>query len=85
MKRWGGGGRANSATNETELKPKFKKSYQEFWLQKEIYDLYPALRTTVIKLHLAFLTSYLVECGFSIVVQLAQNKEIPFRFANKVI
>jgi hypothetical protein len=34
------------------LKPKFKKSYQEFWLQKEIPDQYPAvvvwksLRTT---------------------------------------
>ena len=29
--------------NDIELKPKFKKSYQEFWLQKEISDRYPAL------------------------------------------
>jgi hypothetical protein len=26
-----------------ELKPKFKKSYQEFWLQKEISARYPSL------------------------------------------
>jgi hypothetical protein len=29
--------------NDFELKPKFKKSYQEFWLQKEIPDQYPAV------------------------------------------
>jgi hypothetical protein len=29
--------------NNFELKPKFKKSYQEFWLQKEIPDRYPAV------------------------------------------
>jgi hypothetical protein len=29
--------------NDFELKPKFKKAYQEFWLQKEILDWYPAV------------------------------------------
>ncbi|KAJ8879275.1 hypothetical protein PR048_019882 [Dryococelus australis] len=29
--------------NDSELKPKFKKSYQEFWLQKEIPNHYHAL------------------------------------------
>jgi hypothetical protein len=46
--------------NDIELKPKFKKSYQEFWLQTEISDRYPALWTVVKKLLVAFPTSYLV-------------------------
>ncbi|KAG8226426.1 hypothetical protein J437_LFUL007042 [Ladona fulva] len=29
--------------NDVELKPKFKINYQEFWLQKEVSDHYPAL------------------------------------------
>jgi hypothetical protein len=29
--------------DDIELKPKFKKLYQEFWLQKEISDHYRAL------------------------------------------
>lgn len=53
--------------NDIELKPKFKKSYQEFWLQKEISDRYPALWRVVKKLLVAFPTSYLVERGFSVV------------------
>ena len=28
--------------NDNELRPKFKKSYQDFWLQKKIY-CYPVL------------------------------------------
>ncbi|KAG8235940.1 hypothetical protein J437_LFUL015092 [Ladona fulva] len=28
--------------NDVELKPKFKINYQEFWLQKEVSDRYPA-------------------------------------------
>ncbi|KAG8239097.1 hypothetical protein J437_LFUL011705 [Ladona fulva] len=27
---------------DVELKPKFKINYQEFWLQKEVSDRYPA-------------------------------------------
>lgn len=60
--------------NDIELKPKFKKSYQEFWLQKEISDRYPALWTVVKKLLVAFPTSYLVERGFSVVIQLLSKQ-----------
>jgi hypothetical protein len=48
-----------------ELKPKFKKSYEEFWLQKETSGRYPSPWGVVKKLLLAFSTSYLVERGFS--------------------
>lgn len=40
--------------NDIELKPMFKKSYQDLWLQKEIADCYPALWTVVRKLPVAF-------------------------------
>jgi hypothetical protein len=52
--------------NDFELKPKFKKSHQEFWLQKEIPDRYPAVWREIKKL----LISYLVERGFSVVERL---------------
>ncbi|XP_034274523.1 protein FAM200A-like [Pantherophis guttatus] len=60
--------------NDIELKPKFKKLYQEFWLQKKISDRYPALWTVVKKLLVAFATSYLVEHGFSVVIQLLSKQ-----------
>jgi hypothetical protein len=53
-----------------ELKPKFKKSYQEFWLQNEISAHYPSLWGVVKKLLIAFPTSYLADHGFSVVMQL---------------
>jgi hypothetical protein len=49
--------------NDFRLKPKFKKSYQEFWLQKEIPDRYPAVWSEIKKLLISFPTSYLVERG----------------------
>ena len=71
--------------NDTELKPKFEKSYQDFWLQNEICDHYPALWTVIRKLLLAFPTSYLVERGFSAVYNFAPSKEIDSRFLNVMI
>jgi hypothetical protein len=59
--------------NDFELKPKFKKSYQEFWLQKEIPDRY-AVRREIKKLLISFPTSYLVERGFSVVVRLLSKQ-----------
>ncbi|KAJ8882298.1 hypothetical protein PR048_014100 [Dryococelus australis] len=53
--------------NDIELKPKLKKSYEKFRLQKEIPDCYPALWRVVKKLLVAFPTSYLVERCFSVV------------------
>jgi hypothetical protein len=60
--------------NDFELKPKFKKSYQEFWLQKEISDRYPAVWREIKKLLISFPTSYLVERGFSVVVRLLSKQ-----------
>jgi hypothetical protein len=60
--------------NDIELKPEFKKCYQDFWLQKKLCDRYPALWTVIGKLLLAFPTPYLVERGFSAVVQLCSNQ-----------
>ena len=56
--------------NDCELKPMFSKSYQHFWLQKEIAIRYPELWKRVKILLIAFPTSYLVERGFSAVSQL---------------
>jgi hypothetical protein len=60
--------------NDFELKPKFKKSYQEFWLQKEIPDRYPAVWREIKKLLISFPTAYLVERGFSVVVRLLSKQ-----------
>ncbi|XP_026579775.1 LOW QUALITY PROTEIN: zinc finger MYM-type protein 6-like [Pseudonaja textilis] len=65
--------------NDIELKPKFKKSYQEFWLQKEISDCYPALWTIVKKLLVAFPTSYLVERGFQLLSKQRNRLQITER------
>ena len=60
--------------NDVELKPRFKKSYQDFWLQKEISERYPALWKKVKMLVMAFPTSCLVERGFSAVAQLLSKQ-----------
>lgn len=60
-------------TNE-ELKPKFEKGYQEFWLQEIISTLYPELWKTVEKFLIAFPSSYLAERGFSAVTNLLSKK-----------
>jgi hypothetical protein len=49
-----------------ELKPKFKKSHQEFWLQKEISGRCPSLWGVVKKLLVAF--------GFSLVMQILSKQ-----------
>jgi hypothetical protein len=55
--------------NGIELKSKFKKSYHEFLLQKEISDCCRALWAVVKKLLVAFPKSCLVERGFSVAIQ----------------
>ena len=62
--------------NDFELHPKFAKSYQEFWLQKEVAIQYPALWEKVKILLIAFPTSYLVEKGFSSVSQLLGKQRL---------
>ena len=61
------------STNE-ELKPMFEQGYHTFWLQKEITILCSALWVNVQKLLTAFPSSYLVEQGFSAVMNLITNK-----------
>ena len=69
--------------NDIELKPKFKHSYQEFWLQKNISVRYPALWAVVQKLLVAFPTSYLVEQGFSRVTQLLSKQRNRIKIAER--
>ncbi len=56
--------------NDFELKPLFKQSYQQFWLQKEIPGRYPKLWEAIKLYFIAFPTSYMAERGFSAVTQL---------------
>ncbi|CAL4118894.1 unnamed protein product, partial [Meganyctiphanes norvegica] len=53
-----------------ELHPKLQVSFQDFWLQNKISESYPALWSRVNIFFIAFPTSYLVEQGFSAVVQI---------------
>jgi len=61
------------SSNE-ELKPMFDKGYDKYWLQKEIPALYPALWIYVQKLLISFPSTYLVERGFSAVMNLITKK-----------
>ena len=60
--------------NDIELRPKFKKSYKDFWLQNKIPDCYPVLWNRVKMLFVAFPTSHLVERGFSAVALLLSKQ-----------
>jgi hypothetical protein len=57
------------STNE-ELKLKLKNGYQEFWLQRQIPVLYPALWVASKKFFILFPSSYLAKRGFSVVSNL---------------
>ena len=59
-----------SLENDENLKPKFKTSYQAFWVQTAIPKLYPTLWKDIKFFFIAFPTSYLVERGFSAVSRL---------------
>ena len=56
--------------NDFELKPLFKKTYADFWLQKEIPERYPNLWEAIKLYFLAFPSSYMAERGFSAVSKL---------------
>ncbi|KAJ7316501.1 hypothetical protein JRQ81_002663 [Phrynocephalus forsythii] len=62
------------STNK-ELKVQFRMDYQQFWLQKDIPIASPAVWTITRKFLIAFPSSYLVERGFSVVVNLLIKKE----------
>ena len=59
-----------SLQNDEDLKPKFKTSYQAFWMQIAIPKRYPILWKDIKLFFIAFPTSYLVERGFSAVSRL---------------
>ncbi|KAK9888647.1 hypothetical protein WA026_000875 [Henosepilachna vigintioctopunctata] len=61
------------STNE-ELKVKFRKGYQTFWLQAEIPKTYPGLWEIARKFLISFPSSYLVERSFSAVTNLLTKK-----------
>ncbi|CAG9565827.1 unnamed protein product [Danaus chrysippus] len=61
------------STNE-ELKVKFRKGYQTFWLQAEIPEKYPGLWEIARKFLIAFPSSYLVERSFSADANLLTKK-----------
>ena len=69
--------------NDIELSPKFKKSYQDFWLQKKISDFYPVLWNKVKIYFIAFPTSYLVERGFSAVAFLLSKQRNRLRITER--
>uniref|UniRef100_A0A5S6Q3Q7 DUF4371 domain-containing protein n=1 Tax=Trichuris muris TaxID=70415 RepID=A0A5S6Q3Q7_TRIMR len=60
-------------TNE-EVKTRYKNGYHDFWLQREISIRYPQLWEIVKKLLVPFPSSYLVERGFSVVLDLFTKK-----------
>uniref|UniRef100_A0A5S6QLU3 DUF4371 domain-containing protein n=1 Tax=Trichuris muris TaxID=70415 RepID=A0A5S6QLU3_TRIMR len=57
-----------------EIKPKFRSGYHQFWLQRQVAQLYPRLWAIVEKLLIAFPSSYLAERGFSAVTDLLSKK-----------
>ena len=59
-----------SSQNDEDLKPKFKTSYQAFWMQTAIPKRYPTLWKDIKLFFIAFPTFYLVERGFSAVSRL---------------
>jgi len=69
-------------TNE-ELKLKFKEGYQVFWLQKQIPILYPGFWAVVQTFLIAFPPSYLVERGFSAVINLLTKKRQRLQITNR--
>ena len=59
-----------SLQNDEDLKPKFKTSYQAFWMQTAIPKHYPTLWKDIKLFFIAFPTSYLVKRRFSAVSRL---------------
>ena len=59
-----------SLQNDEDLKPKFKTSYQAFWMKTAIPKCYPTLWKDIKLFFIAFPTSYQVERGFSAVSRL---------------
>uniref|UniRef100_A0A5S6Q641 DUF4371 domain-containing protein n=1 Tax=Trichuris muris TaxID=70415 RepID=A0A5S6Q641_TRIMR len=57
-----------------QMKVKLESGFHAFWLQPVIADLYPGLWSVVKKLLVPFPSSYLVEKGFSVVIDLLSKK-----------
>ncbi|KFD62176.1 LOW QUALITY PROTEIN: hypothetical protein M514_09975 [Trichuris suis] len=66
-----------------ELKPKFNLGHRASWLQRVIPHLYPGLWNVVRKLLISFPSSYLAECGFSVVADLLTMKRNKLQIVNR--
>ena len=73
-----------SIQNDIELRPKFKKSYQDFWLQKKSLTAIRIVEQGQDVLY-AFPTSYLVEQGFSEVTLLLSKQRIRLKITERGI
>ena len=60
--------------NDFEIKPSFKKSYHDFWLQVSIPERYPNLWKAVKIFFIAFPSTYMAERGFSAVTQILSKQ-----------
>ena len=60
--------------NNFELKPLFKQSYQDFWLQPAINEKFPKLWEAIKLFFIAFPTTYMAERSFSVVTQLLSKQ-----------
>ena len=69
--------------SDLELKPKFKISYQSFWLQNKIKERYPHVWDRVKLFLIAFPSSYLVQRAFSVVITLLDRKSNRLKIVNR--
>ena len=69
--------------NDEELKPAFKRSLGDFWLQTKIQKDYPSIWAKVKLFFIAFPTSYMVERGFSAVFLLHSKQRQKFMIATR--
>ena len=60
--------------NNFEIKPSFKKSYHDFWLQESIPERYPNLWKAVKIFFKAFPSTYMAERGFNSMTQLLSKQ-----------
>ena len=69
--------------NDEDLKPKFKNSYQAFWMQTTIPKRYPTLWKDIKLFFIAFSTSYRIKRGFSAVSRLLTKQRNKLNIAER--
>ena len=69
--------------SDLELKPKFKISYQSFWLQNKIKEIYTHVLDWVKLILIAFPSSYLVVRAFGAMITLLDSKRNRLEIVNR--